>query len=264
MSGVSRGCRRALALAGLVLGTVSAVAADEEEQGYLAGDAPDLMIVLPPAPVRGTARYEADRRIFRATRKLEGTPRWQAATADVATDVPAMLRNFSCAAGVVLTPGNAPRTAALLARLRQDVRRGVSGPKDHYRRQRPFLIDSGAICQPRAALETSFDYPSGHTAWGWAVALTLTEADPASAGAVLARGRAYGESRVVCGAHNASAVEAGRTTASGIVAALHGVPDFRDDVAAARAEIRALRAERQAPEAAHCAAETALLGPSPY
>lgn len=263
MRGRARGSRTALALACLLLAP-AAGAADGQDQRYLGDAAPDLVAVLPPAPLAGTPRYETDRKVFRQTRKLAGTPRWQAATEDVKVDVPAMLRNFSCAAGVAMTGENAPRTAALLARLRKDVSHGVSAPKRHYQRKRPFLIDPGPICQPRAELETSFDYPSGHTSWGWAVALTLAEADPPHAGAILARGRAYGESRIVCGAHNASAVEAGRTTAASVVAALHGVPEFRDDVAAARAEIRALRDQRQVPDAASCQAEISLLGPSPY
>ncbi|MGY4398372.1 hypothetical protein ACVWZA_003578 [Sphingomonas sp. UYAg733] len=50
----------------------------------------------------------------------------------------------------------------------------------------------------------------------------------------MARGRAYGESRIVCGVHNACAVEAGRTTALSTVAAKHGQAGFMADVAMAR------------------------------
>jgi acid phosphatase (class A) len=248
----------------LLLGAAGAATAEPPPAGgYLAPGALDMVAVLPPAPAPGSPRYQADRRVFRETRALAGGPRWRLAIDDVAVGVPAMLRNFSCAAGVALTPESAPRTAALLTRLQRESRAAVAAPKALYRRQRPFLIDSGPVCQPAEALQ-SFDYPSGHTTWGWAVALVLAEAAPAQASAILTRGRAYGESRVVCGAHNASAVEAGRTAASALVAALHGAPEFRDDIAAARSELAALRASIPTAAAGQCAAETALIQPAPY
>lgn len=248
----------------LLFGATTAVAAEAPQaSGYLAPGALDMVAVLPPAPAPGSSRYQADRRVFRETRKLAGGPRWRLAIDDVAVGVPAMLHNFSCAAGVALTPERAPRTAALLTRLQRESRAAVEAPKALYRRRRPFLIDSGPVCQPAEALR-SFDYPSGHTTWGWAVALVLAEAAPARASAILTRGRAYGESRVVCGAHNASAVEAGRTAASTLVAVLHGAPEFRDDVAAARSELAALQASLPAAGAGQCAAEAALIEPTPY
>ena len=39
--------------------------------------------------------------------------------------------------------------------------------------------------------------PCGHTAIGWAWALTLSEISPERADSILARGRAFGESRVI-------------------------------------------------------------------
>jgi len=35
--------------------------------------------------------------------------------------------------------------------------------KDFYKRRAPFLIDRGAVCQPRDKLARTWDYPSGHT-----------------------------------------------------------------------------------------------------
>src|ERR1051325_656935 len=72
-------------------------------KGYLADPAALHMAeVLPAAPKAGSARYEADRQVFRDTRKLEGTPRWALATSDVNLEVPDMLRDFSCAMGVTM------------------------------------------------------------------------------------------------------------------------------------------------------------------
>ncbi|WP_230772482.1 phosphatase PAP2 family protein [Sphingomonas sp. Leaf4] len=82
-----------------------------------------------------------------------------------------------------------------------------------------------------------FDYPSGHTSWGTSVALVLAELRPDRADAILERGREYGNSRVICGAHSVSAVEAGRQAAAAIVAVLHGSSQFRGDLEAARREL---------------------------
>ena len=73
----------------------------------------------------------------------------------------------------------------------------------------------------------------------------------------------FGESRLVCGVHNMSAVEAGRTNGSVLAAELHGSPEFRADLDAARTEIAAARRAGPAPDAAMCAKERSLTA-SPY
>ena len=154
----------------------------------------------------------------------------------------------------------------MLARAAADTGRGTSVAKNYYHRLRPFQIDRGAICQPASELAGSFDYPSGHTTLGWTYATILAELLPDRATALLARGRAYGESRIVCGVHNASAVEAGRLSASATLAAMAGLPAFQSALADARAELAALRGApgAPAPAAEICAREGALTAASIY
>ena len=54
--------------------------------------------------------------------------------------------------------------------------------------------------------------------------------------AILARGRAFGESRMVCNVHWQSEVIAGRFMGAATVARLHADPGFTADLAAAKAE----------------------------
>ena len=170
--------------------------AQDGATGYLAPGAFDILTVLPPAPKPGDARATADRAIFRATRSLQDTPRWQMAVNDVDETPRALMRDFSCAADIVLTPANAPRTTELIERAVHDTARETSIAKNFYKRQRPFRIDAGAICQPASDLPTtSYDYPSGHTTRGWTWATLLSQIVPARASQILSRGRAYGESR---------------------------------------------------------------------
>jgi acid phosphatase (class A) len=200
-----------------------------------------------------------DRLVFRGTRSLKGTPRWDLAMNDLDESYAAVLRDFSCAVGGRLTTDNAPRLVTILRHMRNDVVTAVNRPKEHYQRERPFLLDRGDICIERTiALQMSPDYPSGHATWAWSVGLVLAELDPAHATPILARARAFGESRVICGVHNASAIEAARMNASIVVAALHGDPAFRADLESARPEIAALAGSGGLDEAA-CAAEARLV-----
>jgi len=80
-------------------------------------------------------------------------------------------------------------------------------------------------------------YPSGHASIGWAWALALAELDPERANAILRRGLDFGMSRVYCGVHYASDVEAGRTIGAATVSRLQSDPVFNAQMVLARREI---------------------------
>lgn len=246
-----------------LLGAAPAPPPPPVSSGYLGGSVPDTYAILPPAPVAGTPRYEADRKIFLATRKLEGSGRWEMARADDNGGL--MLKHLSCAVGVELTAQNASTLVRVISKAARDSSAATNYPKDIYRRQRPYLIDEGPICLVKSdALAKSPDYPSGHVTFGWTTGLIMAELAPDRATEILSRARAFGESRMVCGVHNSSAIEAGRTNASIVVAALHGQPAFRNDMEIARKEVAAARAAGPAPDPAACAAEAELVAKSPY
>jgi acid phosphatase (class A) len=224
---------------------------------------PDAAKILPPAPVTGSPREGIDQAAYRGMRKLEGSPRWKLAQNDVPTAVPKMLENFSCSVGAQLSPQTTPRLAGLLSKVGLDSGQQVASVKDVFKRQRPYLIEDGAICvEKSAALASSPDYPSGHVTWGWVVGLILTELAPDRSTPILVRARAFGESRAVCGVHSWSAVEAGRTNGAALYATLHGDAAFRSDLEAARAEIAAARKSAYAP--ATCAQEAELAAKTPW
>ncbi len=238
--------------------SVESRAAVQGERYLSAMATPDGLRILPPPPKPGSALAEADKRIFAETRAQQGSPRWSVATSDVETEA---FDHYACALGVQLTPQTAPR----LAKLLDGVGSGLVGEvKDFYRSRRPYLDSSAPICQARTEhLAQNGDYPSGHTAGGWADALVLAELAPDRATAILARGRAFGESRAICGAHSASAVQAGFMSGSVLVAALHGQAAFRADLDAAREELAKVRATAPAPDAGRCKLEReALLKPA--
>ena len=226
----------------LILAGVAGFAADKPYEGYLTPGEFEVTRLIEPAPRKGDPRYETDRKIFRATRALLDTPRGEMATSDADASPAALMRDFSCAMGVTLTPQNAPAVLHLISRAGTDTAAQTNIAKDVYKRSRPFHIDRGRICQPKAELGDSFDFPSGHVTRGWTWAYILTELAPDRAQQILGRGRAYGESRFICGAHNESAVQAGRESASATMALVRTKPAYRADLDSARLQLAALRA----------------------
>ena len=229
---------------------------------YIAPDAMDLTKILPAAPVKGDIRYETDRKVFKAMKAKIGSPRWQLATRDIVYATPVMMQDFSCAAGIALSPEATPATYRILAIASADTGHANVAAKAHWKRLRPFQIDPGETCEDKKELGGTFDYPSGHTTKGWTFGLVLADLLPDRATPILARARAYGESRIVCRVHNMSAVEAGRLGATASMTAIRATSAYQADLAAAKAELAAARGNAPPPDGAACSAEAALATPS--
>jgi acid phosphatase (class A) len=236
-------------------------------RGYLTSDQTSGVVrIVLPAPTTGDARYQADMAIFRTTRSLEGSSRWTLAQSDDDLSIVGLLHAFRCALGLSLTPSQAPKLMVLIARANSDAGAAGNVIKVRYQHKRPFQVGEGNVCvspQGKEGLERSPDYPSGHAALSWDIGLILAELVPEAAINILARARAFGESRIVCGVHDASAVEAGRMTATAVFAMQSGSPEFRKDFDAARMELAGLRAQvTLKPDGCEKDAET--LSKSPY
>lgn len=229
-------------------------------EGYLqTAQLPDSIALLPPPPTAGSAAFALDEQVNLA-RNLRGTPRWEQAIADANLQFPAAASIFACAIGTDISEATTPRLYGLLRRTRTDAAVVSDAAKHQYNRTRPFVANGESTCTPdkEAGLAENGSYPSGHTSIGWTWALILAELAPDRQDAILARGRSYGESRLVCNVHWHSDVLAGRFMGSAVVARLHADPSFRTDMEAARAELASLRAGPH-PLPANCAAEAAAL-----
>lgn len=235
--------------------------APDKAVGYLPAAAiPDSLQLLPAPPAAGSPGEALDLGVSREALALRGSARWQQAARDADLSFPNGAGQFACALGVAIDAQHTPHLYTLLERSRIDASAATKAAKRQYRRARPFLRNQQAVCTPGDLddLRQSGSYPSGHSAIGWAWALTLSEIAPERATALIARGRNYGESRLVCNVHWQSDVLAGRFMGAATVARLHDDPAFRADLAAARSEIAAARAAGQTP-ANDCAAEAAVL-----
>jgi acid phosphatase (class A) len=230
--------------------------------GFLdADERPDSLLIVPPPPREGTAAYRADIDTHRAMRALRGTPRWQLAAADADVQFPHAASIFACALGVQVTESDTPHLYRLLQRAMVDAGQSTLRAKDAYARQRPVAVYDEPICVPdkTAALRRSASYPSGHAAAGWAWALILTELAPDRADPILRRGYEFGLSRVVCGVHWVSDIDAGRTVGAAAVARLHADEEFRAELEHARRELEKSRADKSEPPVAACETESKAL-----
>jgi acid phosphatase (class A) len=246
------GMRSFAAGAAIALALTAAVMAQgDRPSGYLTPETlPDSQLILGPPPAEGSAEAAAEQANFAATRALEGSARWIQATADNELFGDKAHASLACAAGSAITVKDTPTLSRMLDRVVMDAGRSVSPTKALYNRARPLIgHDAAPICVPREDwMKTNGSYPSGHAAVGWAWALVLSEIAPAKVSPIIARGKAFGESRVICGLHFPSDVAAGQAMGAATVARLHADPAFLKDLEAAKAELA------KAPPAANCPA----------
>lgn len=229
--------------------------------GYLKPEAlPNSLALLPPPPAKGSAAFALDQEDSKESLALRGTARWELATEDANLKFPQAAGTFSCALDAQINEQDTPHLYMLLRRTLADAGLSTYRAKNHYKRTRPFVMNKEPTCTPddEEHLKKDGSYPSGHTAIGWAWALILTEIAPDRENAILARGRAFGESRVICNVHWHSDVVEGRFMGAATVARLHADPAFRAELEAAKAELAVVRAKGLKPTR-DCRAEAEAL-----
>jgi len=210
--------------------------------GYFKTSPLDGKTIIGPPPGRDSAEGKADQAIFEQTRSLEGSARWKTAIQDNDLWQGGAIKRFSCAIGVSVDDKQTPTLWKMLHKLELDVRTVGTPAKDFYDRKRPPLGNTLPICVPREDwMRTNASYPSGHSMTAWSWGLILAEADPAKASEALALARDSGQSRVICGVHFQSDVDAGRVLGAAMVARLHDVPEFTADIAKAKKELAAAK-----------------------
>jgi len=233
--------------------------------GYLASNTlPNSEALIPSPPTAGSSALALDYDISRNSLTLRDSPRWTLATEDADLMFPRAAGTFSCALNAPITEHDTPHLYILMRRTLTDVSLSTSKAKNKYMRTRPFVVNKERTCSPNdeQSLMKNGSYPSGHSAIGWAWALILTEISPEQADAILARGRAFGQSRVICNVHWQSDVIEGRFMGAATVARLHADPVFRDDLESAKTEFAAVRAKGLKPTR-DCKAEASALAQYP-
>jgi acid phosphatase (class A) len=245
-----------LALVTLVL-ALRAPAAGAADPVYFSADQIDAVALLEPPPAAGS---DTDRRDLGAV-----IARQQAAHSDgtLARAVGDAALNCGRVADVFipggdpgdtplprqLTSGEGEAALAFASRAALQAALATAPAKRYWHRPRPYMASPeverlGDVARDfpmPADLARERDisaYPSGHTAFGTACAIVLSQLVPEQRVALFARARLYGESRIIIGAHYPSDVEAGRLIGTAAAAVMLRNAQFQEDLQRARPGLR--------------------------
>ena len=212
-------------------------------EGYLSKDeVPNSLALVPPPPEEGSAAFQLDQEMAAKYVTLEDEGRKAQAAADAVLAFPEAVNAFNRVLVIQISEETTPHLYMILRRTLADAGLSTYAAKNHYQRERPFMVNNTPICTPEEeeGLRKDGSYPSGHTAIGWAWALILTEVFPEQAHEILERGKQFGISRNVCNVHWHSDVVYGRMMGAATVAALHANNDFMLDLEVAKKEVAAM------------------------
>ena len=195
----------------------------------------------PPAANSAQTRRELDELLALQARRTEAEAR--AAQADRKTRVD----RFYGALGLGENPPSLPKLEALAEQVEDDVRIHVRAVKDHYRRLRPYKIET-RLDPCIGDVRGDLSYPSGHAAFSWAMAGLLSDLVPERRAALEARAEQFARQRMVCGVHFPSDLAAGRDAARWLLEQMRRQPDFQRRSADAARELRAALGLPPAPD----------------
>jgi acid phosphatase (class A) len=212
---------------------------DEHPQGYLQGDEITYLAYLAAPPAEGSTEDQLDVAAVKTLQAGVTEDRWKQAQADALYLFP----QFEAAFGAPIDRQHAPHLVHLLNEALRDVSWPTNAGKGYFARARPYQrLQLERVCAETVGPQLPPDptdrssYPSGHSAAGWTTALILAQVAPDNAPAILARADDYALSRVICGDHFPTDVQASRMLAAAVVAREATVPAFQRDLACAMAE----------------------------
>jgi acid phosphatase (class A) len=202
------------------------------EATYVTPDRFDLTKLLAPAPAPDSEQQQRDLARVLAVQKVRTPAQSERALADATAGT----FGFADVLGPNFNEQRLPMVAALFGRIRGDAAVAFSAGKNAWNRPRPFEVSTDV--DPVGDRPGGSSYPSGNSTNGYLTAIVLANMVPEKAAALFARGREFGDDRVILGVHFPSDVEAGRLAATALAAALMQNLTFMKDFDEARSELR--------------------------
>ncbi len=130
-----------------------------------------------------------------------------------------------------------PLTAALSAHVEEDELADIEPVKRVFGRLRPYQFDKSLHPVCRATMKND-SYPSGHAMSGYLEALVLASMLPEKKDAIFARADDFAHSRLVCGVHHATDLEASKELAYALFGVMADSARFKVERSAAERELR--------------------------
>lgn len=224
-----------------------------DDASYVSREQVDITHLLPPPPQPGSAAQQRDI----ATVLIMQATASPAERERALKDAEFAVYRVGDVLGPKFRKDRLPVTDAFLKRAFENYASVTAPGKAYFHHDRPFVMDSNVrseddvvkgVCagspnsgSPPVLLcpnGVSYSYPSGHSTLGTFTALVLAEMIPERRDELLLRGRQYGESRVIVGAHFPTDIEAGRIQGTVMFVLMMQNEHFRSDLAEARAELR--------------------------
>jgi acid phosphatase (class A) len=203
------------------------------EAYYASSQQLNLATLLPPPPAPESNTQKADLSAVLSAQESRTEQQAERAVKDNSTS---LFRIADGLFGDQFTPEKLPKVTVFYNHVIGDTVAILASTKDVWNRPRPFAIS--ADVHAIGELPTSGSYPSGHATRGQLTAIILSNMVPEKSTQLFARGREYGENRVVAGVHFPSDIEAGRLSATAIAAVLMENVQFKNDLNEAKAELR--------------------------
>lgn len=196
----------------------------------------DPGLVLPQPPQEGSDAQQAELAALENIQKARTPQRYAQAQWD---DAHEDIGIFSAAIGAGFDLARLPETSRLLEIVRNDQGIIANIAKDYFKRQRPYLADPSLVGCDHSHTKPLTSFPSGHATLGYSLGEALKRLLPAKAAVIQARADDYAYSRLVCGFHYRSDVEASRRLGAWVVAKMFASPALAPQIAAAKAELKA-------------------------
>jgi len=209
-------------------------------RGYLSEEEmPDSLVLLSPPPLRASLAYDLDLEYAKKAVESKDSFRFLLAVSDANLSFPAAVKSFESTLGIEISEAKTPKFYVFMRRVMTDAGLSTYAAKNHYNRERPFVVNNSKTCTPEQeeVLRKVGSFPSGHAAVGWAWSLVFAEIFPNKKELILKRGYDFGESRIVCNAHWHSDVVKGRIMGDLTVKCLFNNKDFLKDLTDVKEEI---------------------------
>ncbi|MBQ0163766.1 MAG: phosphatase PAP2 family protein [Bacteroidales bacterium] len=218
-------------------------ASDETPQGFLSADElPDAMQILPAPPQPYTAAFYNDYYYYNWGKEQRKDPaRAEQASFDYFhKQYNSIGLCFEEAFGKTISEESSPELTLLLQRMMINAKALFLDTKEHYKRVRPFeQFNEPSLIQERGEADGevgTWSFPSGHTLRAFCTAQILSEINPQATAQLMERARSYAESRLICGHHYKSDVDASIMLAGALIARLHACKEFQQQMEKAKAE----------------------------
>lgn len=208
--------------------------------GYLSeAEMPNSLLLLSPPPEHNSSLFDLDLEHAKKAVESKDKERFLQAARDADLSFPFAVKSFEPILGIEINETKTPKLYVLMRRVMTDAGLSTYAAKNHYKRERPFMVNNQKTCTPdqENILYKVGSFPSGHAAVGWAWSLVLIKLFPDKQEEILKRGHDFGESRIICNAHWYSDVEMGRVMGQAAVECLCVNSAFLSDLEEVKKEM---------------------------